>query len=446
MLAASIGAGGEMATRRRRFEIRLHGRRAQIAAACFGVALITVSVVGCVLYHSDPAPEPLPERFRPTSLQRLDRIEGWVPSWGDEQRVAAEAIEAGFTDLLFFHGSVAEDGAVKLEDPAGLERGRNHAVLNGVRTWLTFTNHGKSLEGALGAGRIDAHADSVVAAFRASRCQHIDLDYESLTGAQAEALPALARALLSRLDDSTRISFTLQPVDDVFRPKQADTVRELLEMPRVHTMRFMMYDYHWAGSLPGALCPIDSFERLLKFWPRHAHKLTMALPLYGYDWPRPMDTSIPKAKSVTLRDAADLARQPAFEAAWMSREAELACRYGDHWVALPSFRAITRRVDTSLENGVPAVAFWHLGCGRLGDVSKACERGASVPEPVSARELESWDEWLLPYKRKVCTVVQGDGRTLDEYAQAYGITRAAMFRFNEHIERDTKGREIFLPR
>jgi hypothetical protein len=43
-------------------------------------------------------------------------------------------------------------------------------------------------------------------------------------------------------------------------------------------------------------------------------------------------------------------------------------------------------------------------------------------------------------------VVRGDGRTLDQYAQDYGVTRAMMFRFNEHVESDTRGLEVYIPR
>jgi hypothetical protein len=435
-----------MARRRRRLVLRLRGRPAQLTAALFGVAVLGAIIVGCVIQSRTRSPEPLPERFKPSRLSKLDRIEGWVPSWADEARVVAESAEAGFTDLLFFHGTVDERGAVTLEDPAGLEKGRVAAVLNAQRTWLTVTNHGKSLAGALNDARLEAHARSLAAAFDQSRCQHIDLDYENLSSAQARLLPALAELLASRLERGTRVSFTLQPVDSVHRPSHTDAIRQLLETDAVYTVRFMMYDYHWSGSLPGALCPMDSYRRLIEHWPRHAHKLTMCLPLYGYDWPRPEDTSLPKGASVTMRDVAGLSDRRGFEAVWMQRESELACRYDGHMVALPSFRAITRRVELALENGVPAVSFWHLGCGKLASVTQACERGADVTELVSHGEIESWDEWLLPYKRKVCKVMKGDGRTLEEYAQAHGVSRAAMYRFNEHIERDTAGKEVFVPK
>jgi len=433
----------------KRFEIRLEGRAAGIAAGAFGVVL-TLALIGCVMMTREPAPEPLPPAQPQgpaiTPLSKLQRIEGWVPYWTDEAKVAQEAVEAGFTDLLMFHGTVEETGSVKLERPEGLERGRLAAVRGGVRTWLTVTNHGKSLEGALGAGRLDAHVESLLAAFEQSRCQHLDLDYESMTLAQALQLPELARKLDSRLESRVRLAFTLQPVDTVYRPNQRDMVRELLAMPRVYTVRFMMYDYAWRGSLPGGLCPMPEYRRLLNTWAGHGGKLTMCLPLYGYDWPRPEDVSIPRADVVTLRDVGGLNA----EFVWMRHEAELAARYTKDGVprmaAVPSHRAVQERVRVALDFGVPAVSFWHLGCGKLGPVAAASTRDGRVSEPVSYRELDGWDDWLIPFKERVCKVVTGDGTSLNEYATRHGVERNVMLRFNASLAGDTTGQRIYIPR
>lgn len=441
-----------MARKRRRFQLILNGRAATVAAAAFGVLLLGL-LIGCVVYSTakDPAPEsPPPERTRIEPLAALDRIEGWVPSWTDEAAIAKEAVAAGFTDLLFFHGTVDDAGKVKLEDPSGLEKGRAAAVLGAVRTWLTVTNHGKSLQAAL-IDDPDAHADAVAALLEQSRCQHLDLDYESLTTAQANALPALVRALSQRVRPGTRIALTLQPVDEVHRPEQRQVVRELFAMREVYTVRFMMYDYHWRNSLPGALCPISAYRRLLKQWAGHANKLTMCLPMYGYNWPRPLDTTLPRADTVTLRDVPGLVKGGMY-AAWMNADGELAGRIdgsvGARMAALPSHRAITLRVEAALDHGVPAVSFWHLGCGSLAPVVQACDRGAKVSDGSYA-ELESWNVWTDPYKQRVCRVITGrEGESLDQVAKREGIERGLMYRFNEQVTQpgNVSGQTIYIPK
>lgn len=412
---------------------RLVGRgTARGLAACAVISMLALSA--CVW---------IPARSRPVA--EAHRIEGWIPYWVRGEQVAREAAAAGFTDLLLFHGTVDEQGGVSIEKPEGLEQARVRAEQAGAQTWFTVTNHGKSLEGALGPGRLEAHADHLVRAFRASRCRHLDLDYESMTPAQAMQLPRLARLLDARLDASVRLSFTLQPVDTVYRPEQRPMVRELLHMPRVATVRFMMYDYAWRNSLPGALCPKPAYERLLRTWARYADKLTVCLPLYGYDWPRPNDLSLPRAETVILRNVAAL---PA-EFFWMRAEGELAARYTrdgvPRMVAVPSLRAVNERVRLALDFGVPAVAFWHLGAAELAPVAQATRRDIRPTEVVSYKEIAGWDEWLTPFKRRVCRVMISDGTSLETLASRHGIPLNTLLRFNAQIQGDPKGQRVYLP-
>src|SRR5690606_18414332 len=143
---------------------------------------------------------------------------------------------------------------------------------------------------------------------------------------------------------------------------------------------------------------MPAFERLTREWAAHAHKLTMCLPLYGYDWPRPDDLSIPRADVVTLRDVPHLAAKPGFEAAWMGHDGELAVRYTQGGVtrmaAAPSYRAIQRRVEHMLDWGIPAVSFWQLSCAPPSSVSAVCARGVNAREDISYDELASWNVWL----------------------------------------------------
>ena len=55
------------------------------------------------------------------------------------------------------------------------------------------------------------------------------------------------------LPAGAKLSLTLQPVDSRLRPRQREIYTRLLESPQIYTVRLMMYDYHWRGSLPGAL-------------------------------------------------------------------------------------------------------------------------------------------------------------------------------------------------
>jgi hypothetical protein len=419
-------------------------------------ALAVAAVVGCVVTlppqsgNARPVEQWRPPEPRPPVLEALARLEGWIPYWTDEARHAREAAAAGFTDLLFFHGTVDEDGTVKLEKPDGLRAGRDEAVRAGVQPWLTVTNHGKPMDRALGTGRIQAHAESLLKAFADSRCRHLDLDYESLSLANARALNDLAEIIGPRLPVGSRLSFTLQPVDEALRPDHRAAYQALLDNPRVYTLRLMAYDYHWRQSLPGGLYPLPMFERLLNAWRGSESRLTLCLPLYGYDWPRPEDVSLPRADVVTLND---LARGPSFSTVWMEREAELATRYsnaGPRMAALPSYRAIRARVEACLARGIPAVSFWQLSCAPARQVAQASDPRQPTPrEPVSPADyLAGWDAWLTPFRERVCRVVTAaPGDSLETIGGAHGVTRAMMLRFNAELAsaRDISGRRVFVP-
>jgi len=311
------------------------------------------------------------------------------------------------------------------------------------------TNHGGSLREAL-TGDQDAHIESLLTAFRRSGCDHLDLDYESLDYAMADGLVSLCEKLAPRLPDGCKLALTLQPVDSHLRPEQRGVYLRLLESPHVYTVRLMMYDYHWKNSLPGALYPMAAFERLVKEWAEHAHKLTLALPLYGYDWARPEDCTIPRADVVTLRDVPKLAGKPGFDAVWMRDEGELAARYNDgdtHMAALPSLRAIQQRVEFMLDWGVPGVSFWHLGCANPGDVRAACERDVQPRDAISYDEGRNWSDWLDPWKLRVCRTIIADGtQSLEQIAAEHGVSRSVMYRFNEHIGRgNIRGEQVYIP-
>lgn len=375
-----------------------------------------------------------------------EQIAGWVPYWVDEEQVVDEAVRAGFTDILMFHGTVKDNGQVKLENPEGLARGLRVAGSGKVVTWLTVTNHGRSLSGALAPGRLEMHVASLLDRFGQSGCDHLDLDYESLTPDQARQLPRLAGLLDRDLPPGVKLSFTLQPVCSLLRRDQVAMVRELLAMPRVHNIRFMMYDYAWRHSLPGALCPLSAYRRLLETWEGYGPRLTVCLPLYGYDWPRPEDVSLPRADTVFLRDVPGL---PA-DFFWVRQDAELAALYVkdgvQRMVAVPSHRAIKVRVAMALAHGVPSVAFWHLGAARLAPVVTATRRdGGGVAEEVDYGEIGSWDEWLQPYKQRVCRVIIGGDDSLAEIAARYGVPPGKMNRFNRHITGSPRNRTVYLP-
>jgi len=433
--------------RRRRFQLRLNARASRFAAVGFVVALVAVSV-GCVIYDGgrDFPPDHLPAGTRTVqSIDELALIEGWVPSWADETSLVREAADAGFTGVLMFHGSIKPNGKVTLEDPKGLQAGVTAAHARNLATWLTVTNHGADMSATLGAN-IDTHVESLLAAWKQSGCGHLDLDYESLALADIRNLEAAIESIAYGLEAHSRLSLTLQPADSALRPDQLPVYLRLLANPHVACVRLMAYDYHWKGSLPGALYPMPAFKRLIEAYPEYRSKLVMCLPLYGYDWPRPEDSTVPQASTLILRDVGKL---EGTRAVWMREQCELAIFPNGRAIAAPSLRAVRERVKVMLHQGVPGVSFWHLGCAQLQPVGRACiAPDTDQPEAITFTEAESWRDWQTEFKRRVCkTQVAKPGETLESIGRQNGIERAAMYRFNEDLTNDgLAGKTVFVPR
>jgi len=216
-------------------------------------------------------------------------------------------------------------------------------------------------------------------------------------------------------------------------------------------VRFMCYDFHWRTSLPGALYPRPVYERMLRTYPRGVAKLTMALPLYGYDWPRPDDVSIPAAQVVTLGEVAARARAPGARVLWMKDDGELAIvttgGAGSRMAAVPSFRAIAERAALARAHGVPALAFWHLGCGGLRETFAAVQPGAAGDGDPPSQLYQSWPQLLITWKERVCKVVTAEaGDSFASLAKRHGVSRAKLYRFNEGLTNESiAGKRVYLP-
>lgn len=385
-------------------------------------------------------------------IERLSSIEGWIPSWADEAALVRASAAAGLNGVLLFNGSVKEDGRVVLDDAKGLQAGVAAADKAGIASWLTVTNHGADMSGALGEGRTGAHVDSLLAAWRESGCGHLDLDYETLTLSQIRALEGMVTRITDVLPAGARLSLTLQPADKTLRPDQWPVYRRLLANRGVTCLRLMAYDYHWRNSLPGALCPVSVFARLIDAYPEYRSKLVMCLPLYGYDWPRPLDGTLPAAQSITLRDLPLLQGRKDLRASWMEEDAELAIEYTTdmpHAVAAPSLRAVRERVKMMLDAGVPNLCFWHLGCSELGPVAQAArEPNRDQRETFKPDNAPSWRDWQIEFRRSACrTVIAQPGDTLESIGKAAGVDRTVMLRFNEELGNEgIAGKTVFVPK
>ena len=437
---------------------RRHSKRRQQVRKFSSIAGVAVIPLLCIWWifgsssvEPQPPEQPAPPPPPPLPPDSITRVEGWIPYWGDPVETTRAAIEAGFTDLLFFGATLGPDGKMKLDRHSHVKKAIDVAHERGVASWLTVTNHGKSLAKVLLPNKRNQLVDRIIATFKASGCNHLDLDLETLTGPQWRELPHLASALREKLPKEARLSMTLQPADTKLRPWAVPHVKTMLKDPGIFVVRFMCYDYHWRTSLPGALYSRPAYNRLLDCYKGHEAKLCMALPLYGYDWPRPENVSVPSAKVVTLSQLPEFTALAGVKVKWMEEEGELAVVYqnGDlpRMAAVPSLRTIADRSEIARQRGLTSVAFWHLGCGRLVSVRNAVRPGENWKEDPKAIPIASWANLLDPYKEKNCrAIIAGPRDSFATLAKQHRVSASALYLFNEHLtDRTMKGKTVYLP-
>ncbi len=160
-----------------------------------------------------------------------------------------------------------------------------------------------------GANKIDAilndpakrqaFIDAIVAAVsQGVAADGVDLDFEGMSAAQLGAFPDFAADVASAVRavlPEAELSAALPAVDW----SQAYDYPALAQV--LDHLFIMGYGYHWKGSDPGAVAPLDytgvwsGYTRDLQWSiddyknaigdPALDHKVVLGLPYYGYDWP-----------------------------------------------------------------------------------------------------------------------------------------------------------------
>jgi spore germination protein len=231
----------------------------------------------------------------------LERVSGNLVFW--DQTRGFETIVANrdlFTEISPFWYRVLSDGRVvpyvdawgaTYEDPAIVAFLKS----NGILVIPTVANVVDGMwDGAL-VGRIirdpqltRTNVDALVSLAVSKGYDGIDLDYEDLAASDRIAFTAFVTSLAQGLHAQGK----LLTVNVYAKTSEPGT----WEGPRAQDwqaigavadqVRIMAYEYHWSGSGPGPIAPIDWVRDVLAFARSTipAGRIVHGVPLYGYDW------------------------------------------------------------------------------------------------------------------------------------------------------------------
>ena len=122
----------------------------------------------------------------------------------------------------------------------------------------------------------------------------------------------------------------------------------------------MLYDNHWATSKPGAVAPIDWYEKNLKYAVDNAggaHKVIAGVSAYGYDWPKEGG----EAETVTYAQAIVKAEQKGAKILYDDKVQAPHYTYEGHEVWFEDTRSVSAKLDICAKYAPAGIAIWRLG-------------------------------------------------------------------------------------
>ncbi len=226
-------------------------------------------------------------------------VYGYWPYWGDP--LATVPFDQ-LTHIALFSVGLNSDGGLNSQ-----QNWNNHvaeamslAAPHGVRVHLTLTSFSDSVNNTvLPNPTLRARAVSELAALVNGAGAHgVNIDIEGMDAARRADLVAFTTELAAAVDE---VWLALPPID-WSRAYDYGALGQIAD-----GLFIMGYNYHWAGGGPGPIAPlfgVSPWSQYSLAWSvedyrSHGvpdHKITLGMPLYGYDWPT-TSTSVPGTRT-----------------------------------------------------------------------------------------------------------------------------------------------------
>ncbi len=130
--------------------------------------------------------------------------------------------------------------------------------------------------------------DAIVRLVEANGYAGIDIDYEQLRAGDRQDFTTFCERLAGALHAKGKVlSVALFAKTSDAGTSPTNVAQDYRAIGQVaDQVRLMGYDYHWAGSPPGPIAPVDWLRDVLRYAKTQipADKIVLGIPLYGYDW------------------------------------------------------------------------------------------------------------------------------------------------------------------
>jgi spore germination protein YaaH len=185
----------------------------------------------------------------------------------------------------------------------------------------------------------------------------IELDYENIPSQYREQLTAHVRNVATLVkQQNKKIYLALHAkTNDIIAYAGVGSLDYPALCAVVDNCRIMAYDAHYSGSRPGSLVPQYWLAEVLDYSLKHipTHKLTLALPLYGYLW-----TDGANGRSLTQSQIFQLSGTQQWDELAISPFIQVNENQIAYYENAYSLR---QKIQYAKSRGVHQFSFWRLG-------------------------------------------------------------------------------------
>lgn len=230
----------------------------------------------------------------------------------------------------------------------------------GLKMYPLITNKTGSTDAVLGDPAIRTKVtDNIVKIVQEKNYEGINIDFELLPPTQRDNLTAFMAELYPKMKaiNKTVIISVFPQVEVSEDVSGAYNYPELAKSSDF--LQIMLYDRHWASSEPGAIAPVDWYEKNLQYAIEKAggpHKIIAGVSAYGYDWIKGKD-----AETITYADAIARADQKGVKIEYDEASQAPHFKYADHEIWFENDKSTSAKLDIVAKYDPAGIAVWRLG-------------------------------------------------------------------------------------
>lgn len=230
----------------------------------------------------------------------------------------------------------------------------------GLKMFPLVTNKTGATDVVLGDPGIRSKTiDNIIKVVQDKQYDGINIDFELLPPKHRDNLTAFMAELYPKMKaiNKTVIISVFPQVDVAEDVSGAYNYPELAK--NADFLQIMTYDHHWPASEPGAIAPVDWYEKNIQYAIDKAggpHKVIVGVGAYGYDWPKEGE-----GETIRYSDAIVLAEKNGAQILYDDKDQAPHFKYKDHEVWFENSKSTSAKLDIVAKYNPAGIAIWRLG-------------------------------------------------------------------------------------